>query len=702
MRKKIIFSVLFITSIVIIITAGIFVYREWAPEDNFAATVYYLSPNGSDSNSGTTASPWKTIVKANSTISTGDTVILKDGVYQGNDQAYISLDKTGTTWRAENRHMAIIDGGFSPTALNGEWSNIKKVADDICGINGEKANSFSRLLYIDADNITIDGLFIRNSCGGGFSLKAGADNISIINSKVDWTFIAGLSVGAQPNEVNNNINIINNEFTRISFNDRYASFAEGYCSASDPKRDYCVNISWQLAGENLVIRNNVIAWGRGEVSTTGSRNVIFEDNIVIGNKNNFYSGNAHDVIVRNNLFWSPDSQLNPNTHWEKKNQQDSDWHLSSRNEGGEDDNPQNELVKGLKNFAFYNNLIINNAFEFNGYHKDKHSDAENMYFGNNTLIALPDTNNNPDKNIVFEISYGAKASADGDSKITGIIENNIIDVNKERDSKFVIGLSGNDQVIFRNNLLPPNVDIGMKGDGDVYSLDTGLVNVLAQVDFPIPAVGASSVDVEGLRNAINLDNYRLKSNSLAINAGTNGGGIGELTIPQLARSKDYFENPRLGIPDLGAIESSSENAPDNTPIPTPTYPSAKRIIVRAKARYPRSESGVWPKLEIKIGDPTTTQPTVHSFDVMGTTYQNYRYIHNVPFDVTQVKIKFVNDAVNRDVYIDKITIGTTVYQTEDPDTFSTGTWNNEVGACVGGFYSRDLLYCNGYFQYKAR
>ena len=554
MRKKILLAGFFLTTILVLVTASIFIYREWAPENDSAATIYYLSPNGSDSNSGTNASPWKTIVKANSSISPGDTVILKDGVYQGSDQAYKSLNKAGTTWRAENRHKAIIDGGFSPSALNGEWSNIKNVADNICGINGDKGNSFRRLLSVDADNITIDGLFIRNSCGGGFSLKAGADNINIINSKVDWTFIAGLSIGAQPNEVNKNINIINNEFTRISFNDRYASFVDGYCSANDPERDYCVNVSWQLAGENLVIRDNVIAWGRGEISTTGTKNVLFEDNLVIGNKNNFYSGNAEDVVVRNNLFWSPDSQLNPNTHWEKKNQQDSDWHLSSRNEGGEDDNPQNELVKGLRNFAFYNNVIINNAFEFNGYHKDKHSDAENMYFGNNTLIALPDTNNNPDKNIVFEISYGAKASADGDSKFTGIIENNIIDVNKERASRFVLGLSGNDQVIFRNNLLPPTVDNAMKGQGDVYNYDTGLVNVLAAVNFPIPAVGAPSVDVEGLRNAINLDNYRLKNNSPAINAGTNAGGVGELTVPPLARSKDYFNNSRIGLPDMGAIE----------------------------------------------------------------------------------------------------------------------------------------------------
>ena len=267
MKRRLFIGVVLVLSVISLSVYLVLFMGDLAPEDDSAATVYYLSPNGSDSNPGTSANPWKTIVKANSSISPGDTVILKDGVYQGSDQAYKSLNKAGTTWRAENRHKAIIDGGFSPSALNGEWSNIKNVADNICGINGDKGNSFRRLLSVDADNITIDGLFIRNSCGGGFSLKAGADNINIINSKVDWTFIAGLSVGAQPNEVNKNINIINNEFTRISFNDRYASFVDGYCSANDPERDYCVNVSWQLAGENLVIRDNVIAWGRGEIST---------------------------------------------------------------------------------------------------------------------------------------------------------------------------------------------------------------------------------------------------------------------------------------------------------------------------------------------------------------------------------------------------------------------------------------------------
>ena len=45
------------------------------------AATYYVSPTGSDSNSGTLASPWKTLAKAVSSVSSGDTVYLRAGTW---------------------------------------------------------------------------------------------------------------------------------------------------------------------------------------------------------------------------------------------------------------------------------------------------------------------------------------------------------------------------------------------------------------------------------------------------------------------------------------------------------------------------------------------------------------------------------------------------------------------------------------------
>ncbi|MEK5239003.1 DUF1565 domain-containing protein [Paenibacillus sp. FSL L8-0470] len=48
---------------------------------------YYISPTGSDSNSGTKSAPFKSIMKAQSVASAGDTVYICGGVYNDFDIA---------------------------------------------------------------------------------------------------------------------------------------------------------------------------------------------------------------------------------------------------------------------------------------------------------------------------------------------------------------------------------------------------------------------------------------------------------------------------------------------------------------------------------------------------------------------------------------------------------------------------------------
>ena len=56
------------------------------------AATYYLSPGGQDTNPGTSASPWQTFQKAADMVLAGDTVLIRDGVYNGG----IELTTPGT------------------------------------------------------------------------------------------------------------------------------------------------------------------------------------------------------------------------------------------------------------------------------------------------------------------------------------------------------------------------------------------------------------------------------------------------------------------------------------------------------------------------------------------------------------------------------------------------------------------------------
>ena len=79
----------------------------------FGAT-YYISPDGSNDNSGSQQHPWKTIAKANEMLGPGDTVILAAGRYEGLIEPARSGRKDAPiTFRSEPSQPAVILGADS-------------------------------------------------------------------------------------------------------------------------------------------------------------------------------------------------------------------------------------------------------------------------------------------------------------------------------------------------------------------------------------------------------------------------------------------------------------------------------------------------------------------------------------------------------------------------------------------------------------
>jgi hypothetical protein len=62
--------------------------------------IFFVSTSGNDANSGTFASPWRTIVKAKNTINAGDIAYIENGVVQATEDtftAYLSMDRQGAS-----------------------------------------------------------------------------------------------------------------------------------------------------------------------------------------------------------------------------------------------------------------------------------------------------------------------------------------------------------------------------------------------------------------------------------------------------------------------------------------------------------------------------------------------------------------------------------------------------------------------------
>jgi hypothetical protein len=517
------------------------------------AATYYVAPNGSDTNPGTSAASWKTFSKAHTVATSGDVVVFKNGTYP----AYQSITKAGITWKSENPLGARFDGGFSPSLLKGEWKNIVTARETACGTR----SVYIPLLTIRASNTIVDGISFRNSCGSGILIDQGAKNIVFKNNQVDWTFTRGMKIFPESSD----IQLLNNIITRMSFNDQWHYYS---------KNPYSVNGSMGMHGANILVKGNIIAWGRGEISPSGSRNFTFEENIVVGNKNNLYPGPGLNNLIRNNLFYNPESVKNAGTHWETGYGFDNNWRMVTRNEQTAS-NLYKEYVSGLKNVVYYNNLIINSLVSFDGGHGNAGyvSETLGVYFGFNTVIA----GSQHDKTL----SFGFSQRDFGNPVITGLVENNIFDTRKRPATSIGAGYDGNDNLKFRNNIWPTSVPQNVKGPGDIYTNNPGLTNAVRLLDtLKIPGIGVADVDIDGLKAAMKLNDYRLAVNSPAINKATTTTTPNGVPIPLEPKSKDLVGSTRISTPDIGALEYGGIVAPTtptnipNSPVPS-TVPSTQ-------------------------------------------------------------------------------------------------------------------------------
>jgi hypothetical protein len=568
MRKEILSAGLFITGLVLLVVTSILVYREWGPSDNKALTgnTYYLSPNGNDSANGSAGSPWKTFTKANNTLKSGDTVILKDGVYPG----YQKITVSGTTWKAENQHKAILDGGFSPADLQGTWDKFPEKYDSKCTVRFGEFPAWTNLLSVSgSSDVIVDGLFLRNSCGRGLLVKsaksATSSNVTIKNNLIDFTFFAGMLGGKV-----DNLQIINNTFTRTSFNDQY-SRKEGQNG-----RNYSVNAMNFALGKNGLFKGNTIAWSHGEISVgVGAQGAIVEDNTLVGVKNFMYSNNEQNTIVRNNLFYGLEEKHYPNTFLGSMGSRDGvDWRTVFRNEVGDN------VPKGNrnKNIAFYNNIFFNVSLFMSGDHQGEVSNTENVYFAHNTFIAATGTRR------LFDLTFSPK---DGQNPfLSATFENNIFYKGKNPDTMIQASYDGGDKIIFRNNLWPTDVTNTVKGPGDIYTNDPGMVNPNLLATIKAPGISDATVDlapINALRDNAFTNNLKLKAYSPAINAGnSNSTVVGDIpaSILRLAKEGDFNGNQTSDVPDIGAFEYNGSDSVlftqtptpvvTNTPSPTPT------------------------------------------------------------------------------------------------------------------------------------
>jgi len=604
MTKKII--ILTVLGIVLLLISGLLVYQEYAPEDQSAATgkTYYLAPSGSDdSGDGSSAKPWKTVTKANSVVQAGDTVIFKDGTYPIKMTELtdgVRITKSGTTWKAENQHKAVIDGGLGPELFQGRGVQAAGTVYREKLPNAKAGNQYHNMVtLVDVSNMTIDGLVFVNSPARALTLKQASpektvENIVIKNCWFDFNwghvFLAEPYVHSDQSKMKNIVGD-NNVVTRASILMWAYQYGDRSFFTHWPG-------PWRPAGsENIVTRNSLFAFGQGEIGAGfGVTNHLFENNTVIHSFIGHYMDENRNVTIRNNLFVS-DGELQKNPKPGMGIPSGKGGIVSTR-ESSIQGVPE-DFDNG--NFSIYNNVLVGVGIDFSGAfpnwwapgHPLVYRDTKNIYVGHNTFVVTSTTKpwcSEERQAVCFPQFEYPK------NKATGIFENNLFiteQLGSNRAGLFTIPSDNRAwEMSARKNVVPS----GSQGTAPlmyadaVVSDNSGVINPNAEFRVDVPnmlTTNREEIKTNALNNEVKakayVNNLKLKADSPARDQGSTGGAAKGVTPPVEARTRDFYGNTRDSKPDIGAIEfggvqTTAQVTPTNSsvpnPSPTPTQPTA--------------------------------------------------------------------------------------------------------------------------------
>lgn len=609
MKKKT--TLLIVLALTIIGISTILIYREYAPEDQKATgNTYYLSPTGNDvTGNGSNSSPWKGINKANSVVQAGDTVIFKDGIYNMYDPVaktiiLSTITKSGTIWKAENKHKAVIDGGMGPELFAANPQNAGAIYR--AKMPYVKPDEFwiNMVLVSGASNITIDGLVFANSPGRGLTIYQGSsdktiENITVKNVWFDFNwenpFLIQSVSKADYSKVKN-ITFENGLNTRAA--------RQMLCKIYDGV--FCTNwpgVHRPSGSSNIVTKNSVFAYNYGEIGPDhGATYDLFENNVVIHSFISYYFDTVQNITVRNNLMVASDS-LRTNSVPGLFGQPSGPSSTRETHIQGVPDSFAN------KNIHIYNNVLVGLNISLFGGFKGAFYPTEGTYIGHNTIIGTDQTRSwsSLTGNFIDQAGYSDQ------NPIRGIVENNLFITEQMNSKSNVVRIDPSGwEMVGRNNLVPQSQASSLLHTADAIKSDvSGVVNPQAVFNLSTPSMfvhrDAFKIKVEQdvAYSREYVKNLHLKSTSLAVNAGSTAGADKGVTPPSGARTKDYYGNPRTGVPDIGAIEFGG----GQTTITVTQTPIATNTVV------PTSTITIVPSGTVQ---PTSTiQPTVGGGVVCG-------------------------------------------------------------------------------------
>jgi hypothetical protein len=436
--------------------------------------VFYVSPSGSDENSGSQDKPWKSInyaVSEDSPIGAGDTVLVQPGTYT----ELISLGKSGS----DSQRITLKANG--DVTLRDPDPNSGGFPEGVIQSPGQS-------------NWVIDGFRIENTSWAGISLSD-AKNMTVQNNETYQTGSSGIIVlpktffgGGEKEITGSNVKILNNTIERANWK---------WDGPGDTDGDQEALSIWGVDG--FEVANNTMIDGKREGMDikVGSRNGLIHDNSITsqalisgtydgfrggaaiyvdGNRadsfnldiyNNEIFGNTADGILISDEIASVGDVSDINIYnnviyGNGRRIENGGVGVAIANNVRDVKIVNNTIAKNVQGVYIDNNastgynprdiLIRNNIFSDNEYQNVDFQDASNVTLDNNLFT------NSEENSEKTEVLY------DGGERITNL---NVFE-NELAESVDFVNLEVND---YRLTSTSPAIDIGSSSIGDYAQLD---------------------------------------------------------------------------------------------------------------------------------------------------------------------------------------------------------------------------------------
>ncbi|MCA9928436.1 MAG: right-handed parallel beta-helix repeat-containing protein [Anaerolineales bacterium] len=428
-------------------------------------TTYYVAKTGSNSNDGSSGSPWLTGSYAISQVSAGDVIEIKDS---GTYIERLIINKP-ITIQAATGQTPIISGGWDgnfPVPPTGVYPGGNHY-------DGNQTGVYLALVHIQADDVTIDGLIVEFSTGRGIDAY-NVSNVTIKRCTVRNVYSHGINLHTCTNSLTDYCTIYNSGLLRLD--------------DQNPTGGNWPTILVSLYTTDHIIRNCVVHDNHGEgiVAGRGSLRCVIEDNKSYNNRGpQLYCQRANQPTIRRCVaFTTSDYIYGPQTG------------IVIANE----DQIGSTFGTGYK---IYNNLVVNCRHGFAFWQIDGGGLVDALIEHNTFVNALTHVGDG-------KIGYTLKVDSSTQHS-NSHIRNNIFYQTINTNGEIIASVVGDPGVIFDHNCFYGQTpDPDAVGTGDV----TGNPLLVNPISLSTPADFVAS-------------NYALQSGSPCINAGNTATAVTE-------------------------------------------------------------------------------------------------------------------------------------------------------------------------------